>query len=67
MSSEDSFFTTSIIQSNFGNTQVVVIGHFIKLSTRNLNSSISYLTVLTSLLGTSVRKANTTTSYPFGR
>ena len=67
MSSEDSFFKTSIIQSNFGNAQVNAIDHFIKLLIRNLNSSISYLIILASLLGTSARKVNAMTSYPFER
>ena len=67
ISSEDSSSTTPIIQLNPGNTQVIVIGHFIKLLIRNLNSSITYLTSLVNLLGTSARKANVTTSYLFGR
>jgi len=67
MSSEHSSSKTSIIQSNFGNVQVVAIGHFIKLLIRNLNSSIPYLIILASLLGTSARKVNAMTSYPFER
>ena len=67
MSSEDFFSTISIIQSNFGNAQVIVISCFIKLLIRNLNSSIPYLTTLASLLRTSARKVNTTISYLFGR
>jgi len=52
---------------NFGNTQVVVIGLFIKLSIGNLNSSIPSYIILASCPGTSARKANATTSYSLRR
>ena len=55
MSSEDSSSKTSIIQLNFENAQVIAIGHFIKLLIKNLNSSIPYLIILASLLGTSAK------------
>ena len=67
MSSENSSSTIPTIQLNSENAQVIVIGHFIKLSIRKLNSSIPYLTSLANLLETSARKANVTTSYPLGR
>jgi len=64
MSLEDFLSKTVIIQSNFGNTQVSMIGHFIKPLIQKLNSSILNLYVLASCLGTSAKKTSVTISYP---
>jgi len=67
MSLEDFSSKTVIIQLNFGNAQVGVIGHFIKLLIQKLNSSTLNLYILASCLGTSSRKTSVTISYPAGK
>jgi len=64
---EDFSLKVIIIQSNSGNVQVYVTGHFTKLLIWKINISIHNLYIYTSYPGTLARKAGVIISYPAGR